>query len=255
MVDRGVLNWESASQVETGEAGSCRGKWSAFGISGPQRVGARCKWRADRTSNAETISLTSICIIRSVQKVDFREEVVNVALAELLERRGMLPVPEAIRRSITRNTRDLPDIIVADLLGIRMVIEGRFNSGRVARDSLLKVARERVEQGISPVCLAVLYPPELRSAESLPKLRGNLESATVGIRVISENRDGDWMDGTDCSRLADNAELTQRQGQACSQRSESPRFPEESLHLGTRGGGPGPLAFGKARLTDRRAGR
>ena len=30
------------------------------------------------------------------------------------------------------------------------------------------------------------------------------------------------------------AELTQRQGQACSQRSESPRFCEGSLHLGMR---------------------
>jgi len=127
--------------------------------------------------------------------VDFREEVVNVALAELLEQRGMLSVPETIRKSIERKTRDLPDIIVADLLGIRMVIEGRFNSGR-ARDSLLKDARERVEQGISPVCLAVLYPPELRSAESLARLRKNLEDATLVIRVISENSDGDWMEGT-----------------------------------------------------------
>jgi len=41
-------------------------------------------------------------------------------------------------------------------------------------------------------------------------------------------------DETDYFRLADNAELTQRQGQAYSQRSESLRFPEESLHLGTR---------------------
>jgi hypothetical protein len=129
-------------------------------------------------------------------KVDFREEVVNVVLAELLEQRGMLSVPETIRKSIASKTRALPDIIVADLLGIRMVIEGRFNNGRVSRDSLLKDARERVEQGISPVCLAVLYPPELRSAESLPKLRKNLEKATVGIRIISENSDGDWTDGT-----------------------------------------------------------
>ena len=42
------------------------------------------------------------------------------------------------------------------------------------------------------------------------------------------------MDETDCSRLADNAELTKRQGQGYSQRSESPRFREESLHLGMR---------------------
>jgi hypothetical protein len=129
-------------------------------------------------------------------KVEFREEVVNVALAELLEQRGMLSVPETIRKSIARKTRDLPDIIVADLLGIRMVIEGRFNSGRPARDSLLKDAKERVEQGISPVCLAVLYPPELRSAESLPQLRRNLEKAILGIRVISENSDGEWAEGT-----------------------------------------------------------
>src|SRR5216683_5173980 len=128
-------------------------------------------------------------------KVNFREEVVNVVLAERLEQRGMLSVPETIRKSIERKTRELPDIIVADLLGIRMVIEGRFNKGS-ARDSLLTDARERVEQGISPVCLAVLYPPELRSAESLPKLRMNLERATLGIRVISENSDGDWTDGT-----------------------------------------------------------
>ncbi len=100
-------------------------------------------------------------------KADFREEVVNVTLAELLEQRGMLSVPEIIRKSIARKTRDLPDIIVADLLGIRMVIEGRFNSGHNSRESLLKDSRERVEQGISQVCLAALYTPELRSAESL----------------------------------------------------------------------------------------
>src|SRR6266849_5041570 len=40
--------------------------------------------------------------------------------------------------------------------------------------------------------------------------------------------------GARCGRVADNAELTQRQGQAYIQRSESPRSPEESLYLGTR---------------------
>jgi hypothetical protein len=38
----------------------------------------------------------------------------------------------------------------------------------------------------------------------------------------------------DYFRVADNAELTQRQGQAYIQRSQSPRFREESLHLGMR---------------------
>ena len=131
-----------------------------------------------------------------MRKVDFREEVVNVALAELLQQRGLLSVPETIRRSVSRRTRVLPDILVGDLHGIRIVIEGRFNSGRSARESLLKDSKERVEQGISPVCLAVLYPPDLRSAESYPKLRRNLEKATLGIRVISESNEGDWTEGT-----------------------------------------------------------
>ncbi|PYV75553.1 MAG: hypothetical protein DMG96_16775 [Acidobacteria bacterium] len=68
-------------------------------------------------------------------KVDFREEVLNVAPAELLEQRGMLSVPDTIRKSVARKTRDLPDIIVGDLLGIRIVIEGRFDTGKPSRES------------------------------------------------------------------------------------------------------------------------
>lgn len=132
----------------------------------------------------------------AMPNVDFREEVINVALAELLEKRGMLSVPETIRKSIARKTRHLPDILVADLLGIRIVIEGRFDSGKKSRDSLLEDSKERVENGISPVCLAVLYPPELRSADSLQSLRKNIEASLLGIRVISENSEGDWTQGT-----------------------------------------------------------
>ena len=128
---------------------------------------------------------------------DVREEVVNVALAELLEQRGLLSIPETIRRSVARkNDRQLPDIIVADLLGIRIVIEGRFDNGKSSRDSLLRDSKERVDQGISPVCLAALYPPELRSTESLPKLRKKLENTTLEIRIISESGDGEWSQGT-----------------------------------------------------------
>ena len=129
-------------------------------------------------------------------KFAFREEVINVALAEILEQRGMLSVPETIRKTVRPRARNLPDIIVGDLFGVRIVIEGRFDNGRPSHESLLKDAKERVERGISPVCLAVLYPLELRSANSLPELKRNLEKATFRIRVISENSEGDWTEGT-----------------------------------------------------------
>jgi hypothetical protein len=128
---------------------------------------------------------------------DVREEVVNVVLAEVLEQRGLLSIPETIRRSVkSGNDRQLPDITIFDLLGIRMVIEGRFDRGKHSRDSLLIDAKERVEQGISPLCLAVLYPKELRSVESMPKLRKNLKQSTFELRVVSESGDGEWAEGT-----------------------------------------------------------
>jgi hypothetical protein len=60
-----------------------------------------------------------------------REEVLNVVLAEHLEHRGLVSIPETIRRSVNKSKdKQLPDITIFDLLGIRMVIEGRFNSGK-----------------------------------------------------------------------------------------------------------------------------
>jgi hypothetical protein len=122
---------------------------------------------------------------------EFREEVLNVLLAELLEQRGLLSLPETIRRAVTGRQRRLPDVMVADLHGVRIVIEGRL-SGRNVRDSLLTDARARVEEGIAPICLAVIYPRENREAANLPALRRALARAELQVRVVSEGGDGEW---------------------------------------------------------------
>lgn len=124
---------------------------------------------------------------------EVREEVLNVVLADLLSRRGLLSIPESILRSVTGRGRRLPDITVADLRGVRIVIEGRIGDGGV-RDSLFHDALRRVEQGISPICLAVLYPASLRTVESLTTLRRALERANFLVRVVSEGDEGDWAD-------------------------------------------------------------
>lgn len=119
-----------------------------------------------------------------------REEVVNVALSDLLEHRGLLSVPEMIRKAVTTKGKKLPDITVAYLLGIRIVVEGRFDSSS-ARASLFKDAKRRVEDGISPVCLSVLYPVDLRSTISYSKLKQKLDRSKVEMRVVSEGSDGE----------------------------------------------------------------
>lgn len=127
---------------------------------------------------------------------EVREEVINVVLADLLSERGLLSVPESIRRSVTGRGRRLPDVTIADLGGVRTVIEGRIGTEPAVRDTLLEAATARVEEGISPICLAVLYPPDLRRIASLARLRESLARAPLMVRVISEGTDGEWAEMT-----------------------------------------------------------
>jgi hypothetical protein len=121
-----------------------------------------------------------------------REEVLNVLLAELLERRGLWSVPESIRRSAGGDQRRLPDVTLADLSGVRIILEGKFHDSEAERGKVFRAARRRVEEGLSPICVAVLYPPTLRTVRTLAALRRALEAATLEIRVVSEGDDGAW---------------------------------------------------------------
>jgi hypothetical protein len=66
-------------------------------------------------------------------------------------------------------------------------------------------------------------------AQTKDGVPAELMAEPIALKKVlgNSNRDG-------LLPLADNADLTQRQSQAYIQRSESPRFPEESLHLGMR---------------------
>jgi hypothetical protein len=129
---------------------------------------------------------------RSRRSFTVREEVLNVTLAGLLNRRGLLSVPESILGAAAGRGRKLPDITLADLWGVRIVIEGRNFTSPAAKRSLFNDANKRVEEGISPICLAVLYPPELRQLEADTDLAAAIEDATLIVRVISEGSEGEW---------------------------------------------------------------
>lgn len=127
---------------------------------------------------------------------EVREEVLNVILADLLSERDLLSVPESIRQSARGGGRRLPDVTVADLQGVRLVIEGRLHSGSGVPDTLLEAAKKRVEEGISATCLAVLYPPDLRRVGSLAGLRRALSRSRLAVRVVSEGGEGEWAETT-----------------------------------------------------------
>jgi len=131
-------------------------------------------------------------VTRSRRGFTVREEVLNVTLAGLLKKRGLLSIAESILAATGERGRKLPDITLADLWGVRIVIEGKNYTSPAAKRAVFNDAKKRVEEGISPICLAVLYPPELRELDADTDLAATIEDATLTVRVVSESSEGEW---------------------------------------------------------------
>lgn len=130
----------------------------------------------------------------------FREEVLNVVLAQLLNERGVVSSPEQIVnwRQVGRR---LPDVLVL-FQGLRTVIEGKVAGTGVARQQVLLDATKRVEEGIAHVAIAVLYAPELRRATSLPSLSEQMKHSPFEINICTESGVSGWAEA-DLNGLAD----------------------------------------------------
>ncbi len=111
----------------------------------------------------------------------FREEVVNVELAEALIARGFEANPETVTRK-----KELPDVIV-NLGGLKLVIEARVEKQKA---SLLRHAAKRVTDGLADISMAILYPNELAQAPSLAALRSKLAGGTYSGAVFSFSQGG-----------------------------------------------------------------
>ena len=123
-----------------------------------------------------------------------REEVLNVCLAQLLAQRGVVAMPESIA-TVTGRTRRLPDVLVR-FRGLRTAIEGKLADTQGAEAIVIAQAAERVEEGIAHLAIAVIYPKELRSADTLESLTDALAQAELRVAVLSEADGGAWTTGT-----------------------------------------------------------
>jgi len=129
-----------------------------------------------------------------LQSGGFREEVLNVALASLLDKRGLVSVPEEIRQS--SKGKRLPDVTVVDYLGIRTTIEGRIADVAGVESSLAADASRRVDEGISQICIAVIYPSSLRNSTTFEQLQEAMRSCMLRLRVFTEGERGDWTEAS-----------------------------------------------------------
>jgi hypothetical protein len=120
-----------------------------------------------------------------------REEVLNIKLAELLSQSGLLSVPESIISNGTR--RRLPDIVVGDYWGVRVVLEGRIADRANVERTLERDCLKRIEEGIAAIAIGIVYPPELRYS-TWATLEQTLRTITFRIKVFSEAEKGEWID-------------------------------------------------------------
>jgi hypothetical protein len=90
----------------------------------------------------------------------------------------------------------MPDIVIANLYGVRVVIEGKIGDGGVIQDILAKQAKKRVEDGIAPLCIAVLYPNSLRTFASLEELKINMEKTRFSVATFWSDDHTDWTNHT-----------------------------------------------------------
>jgi hypothetical protein len=116
-----------------------------------------------------------------------REEVLNVILALLLHRRGIVAAPEQILRIHLEQGRAIPDVMV-HYQGLRTAIEGRTVIGQAAQNALLKKTRERVQKGVAHLGIAIIYPTFL-SKVPFEQLEQELARARLQFAVISEAED------------------------------------------------------------------
>lgn len=104
-----------------------------------------------------------------MHSAQFRQEVINVVLAQQLNARGLEASPEVFLK------RAAVDVLVS-FRGLRLAIEGEVDDQAGAAERAWRKARERVERGLAHVGLAVVYPSLLRQSAIADLPRGLAEA-------------------------------------------------------------------------------
>ena len=120
----------------------------------------------------------------------YREEVLNVVLALLLLRRGVVNAPEQVLRGALAYRRAMPDVIV-EMRGLRVAIEGKVEDNPNTLAAALGQARERVERGLAHLAVAVVYPASLRQV-AFSQLEAALAEARLQGTIYSETASLEW---------------------------------------------------------------
>lgn len=124
----------------------------------------------------------------------YRQEVLNVILAQVLQDRGVIAAPENILKQGQKHQRHMPDVLV-NYQGLRLAIEGEVSDAQNAREKAQESARRRVEQGIAHIGVGVVYPEFLRTV-NFTHLKNELAACDFQIAVITESTSTNLITGS-----------------------------------------------------------
>lgn len=118
----------------------------------------------------------------------FREEVLNVELARILQKQGLVSYPETRQQTAAGKTA-LPDVLVI-YQGLRTIIEGKIEDQPDSQENVHRQAYKRVTDGLAHIAIAVLYPSTLRRAPTA--YSKSLYSSNLQFEVITEFGSQGW---------------------------------------------------------------
>ncbi len=121
---------------------------------------------------------------------EVREEVLNVLLAQLLEKQGVVSLPEVLKK-LPDKSRRMPDILV-DFQGLRTIIEGKIYDSEHSREEVHKQTYKRVNEGLAHIGIAVLYPSNIRQGDTLSILSDLISRRMLEIQIITEAGAEEW---------------------------------------------------------------
>lgn len=123
----------------------------------------------------------------------YRQEVFNVILAQLLQERGLITLPESIINMGLGGAKRMPDVMV-NFNGLRTVLEGEIDKSHDCRQRALESARKRVEEAIAHIGIAIIYPKRLRPID-FNSLKIELSKSKLEIAIVTEAGSTGFVEG------------------------------------------------------------
>ncbi len=123
----------------------------------------------------------------------YRQEVLNVVLAQLLQERGVIAAPEKVMRISREATRKMPDLVV-NFQGLRTIIEGEVGDQQGAHEKAIASASQRVEDGIAHIGVAIVYPAFLRKID-FDGLKEGIATCELEVAIVTESEQTGFIRG------------------------------------------------------------